>query len=298
MLSGCLSREGKDFIESSATQNDVKRLVEDTLSEEGVPVETTSDDAIYKPLGKGSQDEELIRVRYKTLHDPIFYSYALVNVDIDHKPRKLLDVQETGINHPFEYDLYDQLMEHTYQQAYKTPLANLKKAGETIPGIEYKEDTFSSSATFEPTVSMELDKGKLTNEKREALFTDYKTDKFASPSEQEAKMLLDAHLFLMVDTEDRLSPSDEREILPGVFLHYTYDGTFNEQLLDELLDALLAVKGLPDAFYTVFVKDTYKDEDLAPHEEPFADFSGDFRIDGDIKEKRLSYKFENEKEGE
>lgn len=85
--------------------------------------------------------------------------------------------------------------------------------------------------------------------------------------------------------------TDEHDILPSVSIHYPYDGTFNNQKMTGLLNALLEISTLPNATYTVIVKATdfeHVDAEKTYHEKTGKKFSkvmGYLRVTDHAKKK-------------
>lgn len=299
ILSGCLSSEAKHFIESSETQTNVKNLVEETFQKEGVPVKVTSDEAIYKPVAKGGSDEEVIRVSYKTINEPVYHSMAFIDVDIESKPRKVDKVSKTGLIDDYEYDLYDALMKYTFMHAHKGSIKELENTEETFENLEFRGDL--NDEGFKANVQLVLNKEMLTNDIKHNMFRDYKENKFAYPTEDEAKSLLDTYLFLSVGDDPRLYDSEERTLLPNIMLKFFYNGTFNNEKMDQLLNEILTIDDLPDAFYRIAIQaDDFEEKESTKvynrdvYGELTDSFIGHIRISGDLKESSTSMHFQNE----
>lgn len=262
MLTGCLSKEGRKFIEDPDTQRDVKELVEETLKKEAVPVKADSNDAIYEPLAKGAKNEERIRVRYKTVQQPQFYSYAFVEVDTNSKPRKLINVSESGLIQKYDYDLYNVTMKQAFHRAYKTSFTSMKNIGEKIPNLFYEHGAEPIEEWNEPHVNLALDKDQLTENRIQSLFSDFEANKFASPNENEAKALLDSYLFIEDDPDHMNYSAIQQSVLPTINLRYTYEGTFNNELMNEVLDEFQAIDNMPNGLFTITVlADNFTEDD-------------------------------------
>lgn len=243
-LSGCVSKEGKKFIENPETQTQAKYLVEKTLMDNGVQVTANSDNVFYKPIGKGGELEDKIIVNYKTKSKPIYSNRAIVQVDLDSKPRKLKKVVKNGIISKYDYDLYDHLIGHVFPFAYRTSLSKIRTFDD-FPALHFEEHS-SVNDGIGLYVRIDLDKEKLNESKMNALFTYYMNNDLENPSEVLAKKIIDELMILNVGEEGKLT-------LPKISIHYSYNGVFSNDKMDALLDNLLLIDGLPLAIYSISI---------------------------------------------
>lgn len=251
-ITGCGSREAHEFINNPKTQKQAKEMVVETLAEEGLRV-TILDDANYLKGVKGSIIEDEIGVFYQTEHEPTFIGMVTIQVDIGSQERKLADVIQTEIlsQNPSVVDLYDQLISYAYPLAYQTALNAAKQPGDSFSNLKIIEN--DNFPPLELYIHLDLAKQKVTDQQIENLLAYYRNDEFVMIPEVQAKKLIDDSLVLNLDEEGN-------KVLPIIHLTYQLDGTFSNEKMDQFLDDLLAIKGLPEAlFEVVVIADDYEE---------------------------------------
>ncbi len=282
ILAGCVSSEAIKFKDQPETQKHAKEMVKKELMKLGLDIETVGE-AFY-PGGPTAEDTYMV-LDYKTLHKPVYLGRADIEVDIKKTPRHIEKVSNSGIILNEDYDLYDKVFEHIFPLAYRSSLNETKQIVNHFPGLEFVDHKLMKDD--EPLfIDLKLDKDqfmkrKLLNE----FINDYTQDKFNQPNEEEAKQYIEKYMILSVDS------IEGTKIPPGIHLEYSYKGIFSNQLMDNLLNELRTIPGLPNGVYTVIVNaDGYEkgeaeqgkyNEDLYGNLQP--QFAGDFKIDENIK---------------
>lgn len=251
-ITGCGSREAHEFINNPKIQKQAKEMVVETLAEDGLRV-TILDDANYLKGVKGSIIEDKIGVFYQTEHEPTFIGMATIQVDIGSQERKLTEVIQTEIlsQNPSVVDLYDQLISYAYPLAFQTALNAAKQPGGSFLDLKFNEN--DNFPPLELYIRLDLAKQNVTNQQIENLLAYYRNDTFVTIREEQAKKLMDDSLVLNLNEEGN-------EVLPKIHLNYQIDGTFSNEKMDQFLDDLLAIEGLPDALFEVIVSADHYEE--------------------------------------
>lgn len=287
IVSGCMSREGEEFIESADTQEQIKQLAIESFSKEYEADVFITEDGWYPKAGTKSErkDESKILVRYTTDHLPEYHGILTIDVDTEQKPRKLVRVSDYGLIIPQglgQIDLYDELMHYIYPYAFESILTTaLDQMGDFEYLTHEKSDASDHPLGLYINLHGLLDNSLLTEEQFEALLADYISGQFNQPSENGAQELLSRHLVFEENDSNNAK-------LPKININFSYDGVFSSEKMDLIIEKLLDVRDLPQAEFIITVDATDfidgEDHFYAFNRDPYGEYGNIFKASVSISE--------------